>query len=141
MRSAGNRERWREQGFSLLEVLVAVTLLGLGFAAIFSGFSSGLRAADRLEQHQRALVLATNKLNEFLLDPGLAPNRERVGTEFGLRWQGKARLIEERPGANPERPVQTLRVSVEVSWDGPASEQSLTLETLKLRVAEPEAAR
>ena len=36
-------------GISLLEVLMAISLLGVSFATIFSGLSAALRATDRLD--------------------------------------------------------------------------------------------
>jgi hypothetical protein len=43
----------REAGISLLEVLIAVSLLGVSFATIFSGLSAALRTTDRLDSFDR----------------------------------------------------------------------------------------
>lgn len=129
-----------QAGISLLEVLMAVSILGICFTAIFSSFSAGLGAIERVNQYNRVVALATEKLNEFLLDPALRAGQEKSGpAEAGLRWRATAERVEERPGPAPDRPVELLRVSVEVSWVSRSGRQSFLLETLKLQVAEAEA--
>ena len=69
----------REAGISLLEVLMAISLLGISFATIFSGLSAALRATDRLDGFDRANDFAARKLSELILDPSLAADQVRSG--------------------------------------------------------------
>ena len=126
-----------QAGVSLLEVLIAVSLLGICFSAIFSGLATSLRSVGRLEAHDRAVEFATRKLNEMTLDGSLRGGEVRSGTsDSGLHWRARAQVEQERPGPAEERPVQLVRLSVEVSWRTLRGEQSFTLETLKLRIPE-----
>lgn len=136
---AKSKGRKRQAGISLLEVLIAVALLGVCFSAIFSGLSTALRSLGRIDAHDQAVAFATQKLNELALDAAFAPGQTRSGTgDSGLRWQARAALDEDRPGPAEDRPVQLVRLRVEVSWTTMRGEQSYSLETLKLRI--PDAA-
>jgi general secretion pathway protein I len=130
--------RRRQAGVSLLEILIAVSILGIAFTATFAGFSTALRTVARLDEHQVAVALATSKLNELLLEPTLDPGSERSGvSEAGLRWRARTELAEERAGVVPERSLQLLRVAVEVEWGNAAGRrQTFHLESLKLQLAE-----
>jgi prepilin-type N-terminal cleavage/methylation domain-containing protein len=125
----------REQaGVSLLEVLIAVSLLGLCFAALFPSLSAALRTTGHLSQYDHAVEYATNQLNELVLEPALEPGQERSGiSPAGFRWRAKTELVAQRPWL-PDRPVELMRMVLDVSWKSSAGEQSLRLETLKLRI-------
>jgi hypothetical protein len=128
----------REAGISLLEVLMAISLLGVSFATIFSGLSAALRAADRLDRFDRGNEFATAKLNELFLDPSLMAGQVRSGVSpSGIWWQAKTELVETRPLSDPKKPAQLARIILEVSWRTRSGRQSLNLETLKLCIPEP----
>jgi len=128
-------KRRSEAGVSLLEILIAISILGMTFTAIFSGMSAALRAASRLDQYRIVVDYATNKLNEVALDPNLAPGQEISGVSAsGLRWKARTAVVDTRPGFGPDRPLQLVRIVVEVSWQGSARPQSFVLQTLKLRI-------
>jgi general secretion pathway protein I len=59
----------RQQGFTLLEVLVAITVLALALTAIISGGSNYARSAASLRDKTLALLVARNRLAEVELQP------------------------------------------------------------------------
>ena len=129
-----------EAGISLLEVLVAVSILGISFAAVFSGFSAALRTTDRLDRFDQANDFAARKLSELMLDPSLAADQVRSGiSASGIGWQARTQLVDTRPLFDPKRPAQLVRIMLEVSWQTRKGQQSLNLETLKLCLPEPPA--
>lgn len=126
-----------ESGVSLLEVLIAVTILGLSFTAIFSGLSAALRATDTLGGYNRLIEYSERKLDELALDPTLKPGQDRFGvSDSGIRWRATTQLADERPSSDPDRPLQLIRISLEASWTTRGGRRSLILQTLKLRVPE-----
>ena len=128
----------REAGISLLEVLMAISLLGISFATIFSGLSAALRTTDRLDRFDQANDVAASKLSELMLDPSLAAGQVRSGVSpSGISWQARTQLVEARPLSDPKRPAQLVRIILEVSWRTRSGQQSLNLETLKLCIPEP----
>ncbi len=124
----------RQAGISLLEILIAISILAMSFTAIFSSMSAALRAETRLDQYRRVVDYATNKLNEVALDPDLEAGQESAGAgPSGLRWKVWTNVADTRPGLGPDRPLQLVRIVVQVSWKGSAGPQSYVLQTLKLR--------
>ncbi|MCS6797110.1 MAG: type II secretion system GspH family protein [Myxococcota bacterium] len=55
----------RATGFTLLEVMVAVLILGLALTAIFSGEAGAIRTASRARSYETAAVLARCKMAEI----------------------------------------------------------------------------
>jgi type II secretory pathway pseudopilin PulG len=128
----------REAGISLLEVLIAISLLGISFATIFSGLSAALRTTDRLDGFDRGNDYAARKLSELVLDPSLAAGQVRSGVSpSGMGWQARTQLVDARPLSDPDKPAQLVRITLEVSWSTRSGRQSLSLETLKLCLPEP----
>jgi len=125
---------------SLLEVLMAVSILGISFVTIFTGLSAALRATGRLDLFDRANEFAIQKLNELYLDPALGADDKRYGvSSSGIAWQARTRLVEERQLPGSESPARLIRIDLQVSWRTPRGQQSLNLETLKLCIPQPPA--
>ena len=132
------QRRSPEAGISLLEVLMAISILGISFATIFSGLSAALRATDHLDRFDRSNEFAKEKLSELFLDPSLMAGQMRSGVSpSGIWWQAKTELVDKRPLPGSEKPAQLVRIILEVSWRTRSGRQSLNLETLKLCFPEP----
>ncbi|MDD2422219.1 MAG: prepilin-type N-terminal cleavage/methylation domain-containing protein [Heliobacteriaceae bacterium] len=80
------KDFYRQQGATLVEVVVAVTLLGLAFAPLFSA----LIVADRLEQRAAANTQALC-LAEQLLE------RKRAALKLGLAGAADSGMVAELP--------------------------------------------
>ena len=131
-----------EEGFTLLEVLVATVILGTAVAALFSLLSGSLSGARRLQAPEQALLLARSQLNELLSasEQGRAaapalPLDERVRGRWDdqFRWEAQATRV---PMARAPIPGEAVLVRIEFdafwtsgSGDG---EQQLSLETYQL---------
>ncbi len=123
-----------EAGISLLEILIAISILAMSFTAIFSSMSAALRAETRLDRYRAVVDFATNKLNEVTLDPNLTAGQDFYGVAApDLHWRVWTRVADTRPGLGPDRPLQLVRIVVQVSWKGSAGPQTYVLQTLKLR--------
>ena len=73
-------------GFTLMEVLVAVTILGVGFVALFGVLSGSLSTVSRIEDREELVRTAQMKLNEICLS--LRQGREPAARsgEFGGKY-------------------------------------------------------
>lgn len=125
--------RLDQAGVTLLEILIAVSILGICFSALFSGFSAALRTTDRVDRYSQAVEFADGKLNQLLVDSTLGPGEVRSGaTTGGLNWRAATEVVDQRPGGTPDKPIQLLRVVLEISWQTPAGSQRFAVQTLKL---------
>lgn len=128
---------------TLLEVLVAASLLGLSFAALFSVFSVSLRSIERIQAHARVAAFAEAQMNELLLTNPQPGGRLSGQGANGMRWEATTELFDRvRPAplsgeAAPGPSVVRLRLTV--FWKGRKTEQQYTLESLKLVMPPPEA--
>lgn len=95
----------RSRGFSLLEVMVALAILGIALVAIFQSFSLNLRSTLKAEDYSKAIFYARSMLDEAysLVDPSDAAdskeyeNRYEVTRQVGLKSEsedGKIKLYE-----------------------------------------------
>jgi len=54
------------RGFSLLEIVVALAILGMGVAVVMQIFSGGLKNIHRIDMAHQAMNHAENVMNEIL---------------------------------------------------------------------------
>ena len=124
------------RGFTLLELLVALTVLSLVIGASIEIFSQGTNGAIQSERYLRATMIAESILNraghEGPLQAGSFEGTEEVeGTEFAWRMN-VAEFVDNEISASGRMPAKPLTVSVEVSWDGRPRAGQVTLETMLL---------
>jgi len=116
-------------GFSLLEVLVALAILGIGLGVVFQGLGQGLRLRGESADNVR-LALATERLLGELIERAAAPAEPEEGEESGCRWRLEALERAVAPGAVTEgaaapelrgAPVVDVRLTVTApsgrSWE------------------------
>ena len=91
-------------GFTLLETLVALAILGVVMATVFGVFGSGLRAAHRDEDRLLLGLVAQNLLVRSRLD--LNPSGGALSGDIGggLRWRIESEPYEIPKDILPEKP-------------------------------------
>lgn len=115
-------------GFTLLEVVVALTLLGLLYAAAFSVFAAGMKSSRAASQYTTAVLEGERILNEVLAK-GVQPEVREGVLATGYRW--RAETSRDAPKAEGD-PAQLLRVRVSVWWPSLRGEQQFELVTLAM---------
>jgi general secretion pathway protein I len=118
-----------DRGFTLLEVLVALAILGVAVVACIQGFASGLRLLKLAGDHQDAMLIADQKLREVV-----APQEGHdEGTEERFTWSRTvSRVPAPELAVTPTRQIawNVYQVSVEVRWDTQRRVELSTLRTL-----------
>jgi len=69
----------RKRGFTLLEVVVALAIMGIGVATALSIFSGSLKNIRRIDLAHRAMSHAENVMNEILTDENIREPRDFSG--------------------------------------------------------------
>ncbi|GMV65919.1 MAG: hypothetical protein AMXMBFR75_17160 [Candidatus Hinthialibacteria bacterium] len=110
---AGNISRKvKQQGFFLIEVLVATTLLAVGVTAALNAIFSSLRATTEARMYTEALFLAQKVMSELeagatLNDRFVIPRSGDFRENPNFRWIASSEDIDE---------FWTRRISVTVIW-------------------------
>lgn len=101
-------------GFTLLEVLVALAVLGLTVVASIQGFAAGLRLLKVAGDHQQAVLLADQLAREVVRP---VAGREE-GREGPYAWERSIRQLEAPDLAVPGRPTRwkVYEITVQVRW-------------------------
>lgn len=129
-----------QQGFTLLEVLVAFLLAALLLTVILSGFANGISSWSRADNMAQAAMIAQSRLAEVGV---LVPVQEAdySGTtaddRVEFRWQLRLRPLNwGYAGMLLEHDLVLFRVEVEVFWPAALGEHSYLLESLRLQRVE-----
>ena len=118
----------KNAGFTILEVLVAITIVVTALAAIGLLTGASTRGVRSLEQHV-ALVEVTRSVIASLPSPNQLSSNEAVGELWGSRWRmGISPFL--GTAAVPESPWVPVRVSIRVQAPSGAA---LDLETVRLQ--------
>jgi prepilin-type N-terminal cleavage/methylation domain-containing protein len=120
-------------GFTLIEVLVALTIVGLVLAVMAEIFSTGLTAHETASGAEEALALAEERL-------AVAAATLHSGTSEGMfagRFTWRTTVAPYRDGSadsldKPSALPRLYSVAVSVAWRDGHRSQQLSLTTLRL---------
>jgi prepilin-type N-terminal cleavage/methylation domain-containing protein len=99
----------REKGFTLIEVLIAIFILGLGIVTLTNLFPLGLQSLSYARKLNEVYFLAEKKLEELKLQPSITPG-ETSGEEKDLNWK-----ISIQPLKFPEG-IEVTYVELEINF-------------------------
>jgi general secretion pathway protein I len=125
----------KQQGFSLLEILIAFSILALSLGILLKIFSAGVNTAVVAEDYTTAVQIAQSLMAKTGVETPLQPAQSSGLENEKYHW-----LVEVSPFEfNPENIDPTAitavlyKVKVSVSWgDDNANDRQVKLTTLKL---------
>lgn len=123
--------RRSEHGFTLLEVLIALTILGVALTVLFGIFGHSLSRSRETQSRLEARALATSLLAQVRNAPRLAFGERSGHLRSGLDWN----VVVRRYGGDADVqawPAAAARVTATVRWGDRGPGQTLSLSTLKL---------
>lgn len=127
MKSPGMKNKG-VSGFTLIEVIVAMAIVGISLVMIMQLFSGGLRASRASCDYTRAVVHAKNMMEELSFNP-VTDSGDFVD---GFTWQTEVEPYEE----SEENGYKLLKLKVIISWGDvlrkPKSIQIVSLKTLPI---------
>lgn len=126
-----------QTGFTLLEILLAVAILGLAVTVIMQQFSAGLRIGRVSNTYTTATIYATQKLEELQVEEEIEEKEDSGSFEDGYSWRVRIEPYEDYleeeddEGLFEHLPLEMYRLESVVWWDEGKKEKSITLTTLK----------
>ncbi len=126
----------KQQGFSLLEMLIAFSILAISLGILLKIFSTGITTAQVAENYTTAVQIANNVIAKTGVESPLKIG-ESVGVENNFyHWRVR---ISPQTFTSPELdlralPVELFNVNVLVWWgdDDKTDDRVLELNTMKL---------
>jgi len=125
----------RQQGFSLLEILVAFAILALSIGVLLKIFSGGVNSAVIAEDYNAAVQIAQSIMAKTGVETQLLEGEESGWENDKYHWQVITKPFQFNPDNFVDIDLNTLKtnffkVDVIVSWGDDGRE--LQLSTLKL---------
>lgn len=132
------------RGFTLLEMIVASTIMAVAIVGLLAGLSGSTHTAARLQDYDRAVELGRERMNELILDQML-PHDALLNGNFdpsqagGLEagWRARVSVFEYAPTVQLGESVLD-RLELEVWWKSGQSTRTYTLEGYRRRPATQE---
>ena len=120
-----------EVGFTVVEIVVALTILALALGVLLNVVSNSIRQTGRAETVALAGSLAQSLLARVGAELPLRDGQITGQSDDGIRWRVRIDPYGDG-GDRREWPVAAHQVSAEVSWSDGLQERSLVLTTLRL---------
>ena len=126
------RHSRKHSGFTLLEVLVAFSILSVSLAVIMLGISKSIRVSEVTRDYSRAITLAESTLAEFS-EIDLTTVNQTTG-RFDNRYDWSVGI---NPYVTPGEEIQAANYApyeliVKVVWPGRDKQREIVLSTIRL---------
>lgn len=131
-------KRPADRGFTLIEIMVSMAILGIALTVVMELFSGGLRLGRKSEEYSRAVFYGRQLLEELCLKKEFPNPKEEGIFEEEYRWQYEIEpvfLVDENK--EEKFPLRVFKIKVFVFWFTGDKQKSLVFETIK-SVAKPE---
>lgn len=123
----------RAQGFTLLEVLVALTILGLGIVTLLQIFSLGLRLESRSSVSTETMTLGARIMDELVAGVRLRDGSESGRIDGAARWQAQIQPLRDKDaGLTLSSPWEIKEITLELFVSEGGRERRVEFKTLRL---------
>jgi general secretion pathway protein I len=109
-------KRSSQRGFTLLEILVATTIMAIAVVGLLSNLSTSMRTASHITDADRAAQMARNKMEDLLVDINLPYQGTLEGTfDPNSGWTAQIGPFEGPPNYQPGATI-LQRIALVVWW-------------------------
>jgi len=126
------RFRVSNNGFTLIEILVAMSILAISLVVILQLFSGGLKSSRLSEEYTRAIFHAKEKMEEILIPKELSEGELEGEFEDSFRWKSETVRIEDPEEDDKKLPFNMFEIKIGVMWDEGEKERRFEISTMKI---------
>jgi prepilin-type N-terminal cleavage/methylation domain-containing protein len=124
-------------GFTLLEIAVALAILGVGIVSCLQIFGASLRMQSRASRESRAVMHARVAMDALLFQPDIRDHEEERDTAEGFHTHVLVRHATVEEGVDEHaldlQSETSLRyLQVDVTWQDGVGAKSYTLKSLRM---------
>ncbi|MAF84068.1 MAG: prepilin-type N-terminal cleavage/methylation domain-containing protein [Gammaproteobacteria bacterium] len=131
-----NRHRYKpgnDAGFSLLELIVAFSILSLSLAVLYQIFSSSAQRAALGREYGDAVLLAESKLAEIGANQQIQTGNLSGKFDNDMRWKSTVTPYKAPDTVGNSRPpVPPYKITVEINWGAADRQRSFKLDSIRL---------
>ena len=125
-----DRQRLSARGFTLMEIMVALTVMGFAVVYLVQLFSSNLRMIGTSQDYMAALTQAEAVMREIVESDKIEEKSWKEETDQG--FQVEVSVSETLKERTENLPIKLLQIEMIFSWEKALRKKSLTLKTLKV---------
>ncbi len=129
----------KPRGFTLLETLVALSVLAIALVVVLQLFSGGLKAGKASDDYTRAVFHGREKMEEILLVAPLEAGIMEGYCDGKYRWQTEVAPIELPEEEAQVLPFRMMEITVRIFWSQGIRDKRFELHTTKILEKEPAA--
>lgn len=118
------------KGFTLIEILVAIALLGIAITVVIQLFSANLRAIAASEDYVAASIRAEIKMREILDDDNLSENTSVETIDDGYSFD--IAVTDSLKDRTDNLQVRLFQVDLTIHWTKGKKNKTLTLNSIKM---------
>ena len=122
----------KQYGFSLLEILVAFSILSMTLGVIYQIFSRGSQHIILADEYAKASIIAQSKLAIVGLDTSHSSGETKGIIDKKYRWSVSMRPFIEYERSDSTIDLQLYAANTRISWNSLGKEHVLEINTLKL---------
>lgn len=130
----GIKQHHSSNGFTLIEVLVAMMILAVSLVVLLQLFSGGLRAGRLSDDYTRAILHAREKMEEILLFEKSGSGEQEGEFKDGFKWKTKIVRVENTEEEAAKMSLDSFNVKVEVTWFEGSRKKHFEINSLKISV-------
>lgn len=125
-----------QRGFTLLEMIVASTIMAVAIIGLLNGISGATRNASKLRDYDRVIQLARKQMDELVVDPAQVGGSGEFdplltgGIQAG--WDSRISVAEAPPNPGPGQPTLE-RVELQIWWMSGSERRTFALDAYRTR--------
>jgi prepilin-type N-terminal cleavage/methylation domain-containing protein len=126
------------RGFTLLEVMIAVSIAAIGIVSLLELFGGSMRLARAASDQTKAIVIASSVMDSVLWKPEL-PEGGDAGDIGDYHWVMDVRPVDPELGSTADEPLEDIsesyelyEITIEVSWGQSDTPRQIRLRSRRL---------